>query len=124
MLGFFARHLSVAVGIMHGNDYPTWLNDKIYSAWGQDFYKTFDKTFSEVTGIPLTSFPKVSHYQSGRYFSKSYENKNGFFDQYFDLAPCFHGHSLTKSGLACPERLKRKIIFDEIRCGKNLKAPL
>jgi hypothetical protein len=101
--------LDVAVGTMHGNDFPSWLNEEIYSSWGADFYREFDREFSRLTGIPLAELKAVSHSQSHRYFSKDYTMRSASAKKYLGLMDCFFGLTKTRAGVDCPDYLVRKV---------------
>jgi len=107
--------LHVGVGTMHGNEYPSWLDDEIYRHWGEDFFKTFDQTFSDLTGIPQKELSSLRHTQSDRYFFKDYPYKSESWKKYFRLARCFQGFSVAMDGSPCPKKLTSKIRSSVVR---------
>ncbi len=64
-------NLHVSIGILHGNTFPTWMNDTQYNVWGNDFYGAFEDEYSSETGIPKKQLAEELS-RSGRYFSKDY----------------------------------------------------
>lgn len=64
--------LSMAVGVLHGNEFPSWMSEAEYMRWGNQFYEEFEKTFSSMTGIPKSEL-NDQMWVSGRYFSKTYQ---------------------------------------------------
>jgi hypothetical protein len=92
--------VGMAVGTLHGNTPPTWINafpkqqianrflhilppgtvpklisenksQQDYDTWGADFFTEFEKEFARQTGIELTF--AGTHRKSGMYFMKSYD---------------------------------------------------
>lgn len=104
------EELNVAVGLLHGNDYPSWLNEAQYKEWSTHFYAEFEKTYSELTGIPISELRRVGDpWQSGRYFTKTYPTHSQSFRNYLNLAPCFQGHLLDLNKNLCPKKLLAKM---------------
>ena len=101
--------LDVAIGPMHGNDFPSWLDEETYSRWGADFYKEFDAEFSKLTGIPLENLRAVNHGQSHRYFNKYYDMRTPAAKKYLSHMDCFFGMTKTRAGIDCPEHLVKKV---------------
>lgn len=101
--------LNAAVGIMHGNEYPSWLNDKTYKKWGSDFYAAYEAEFSKLTGISTAELKKTELTQSGRYFGKYYDVGSAAWKKYLKLADCYFGFIKTRAGLDCPEHLRSKV---------------
>jgi hypothetical protein len=73
------KSLPVAVGILHGNKAPSWMdvaNDtksvNSYDQWGRDFYKSFADEFEKQTGIR----PQLS----GQVRSGNYQLNNLYFN--------------------------------------------
>lgn len=65
----------VAVGIMHGNEPPSWLDMKgkgpnSYNSWGADFFTEYSKAFEEKTNFNL-NWASKNMYRSGAYFNNS-----------------------------------------------------
>jgi hypothetical protein len=53
-----SRYVPVAIGLLHGNSAPSWLSLSTYGAWGQDFFKEFNLTVSQLTNIPVEQLIK------------------------------------------------------------------
>ncbi|MBC7691079.1 MAG: hypothetical protein H7222_04870 [Methylotenera sp.] len=100
----------VAVGILHGNEDPKWITDAIYTQWGHDFFAEYEKTFSALTGVPLSELNRSTMTQNGKYVSKGYNGHSLGFQRYLSIAECFHGKKVTRTGIPCPEHLLRKIV--------------
>ncbi len=62
--------VSASVGIMHGNQLPSWLTEEQYSAWAKDYFRVYDEEFSRLTGIPTADLAG-SYIQNGRYFLRN-----------------------------------------------------
>lgn len=108
--------LKVWVGVMHGNVYPSWLDDTKYKQWGEDFYVAYEKEFSALSGVDISAMKNISLGQSGRYFKKSYDFNTPSWKKYIDMADCFFGRLVTRAGVACPDNLAVKFC-------KNLFQP-
>lgn len=85
--------MSVAVGILHGNEAPAWIdtmfNSKIansYNNWGSDFFKEFEAEFQRQTGVDISANNKTKEYRSGYYISKSYSLNNDEGKKFLDLS--------------------------------------
>jgi len=66
--------LQISIGLLHGNTPPSWLPLSKYNQWGKDFYATFEREFSRITGISAETMNRVflSVPQTHSYFNKSY----------------------------------------------------
>lgn len=63
--------VQASIGVLHGNEFPSWMDAGIYRKWGQDFYRAWEAEFSAQTGIPASELSaRLS--QENRYFSKQY----------------------------------------------------
>jgi hypothetical protein len=116
-------YLHSAVGIMHGNHYPSWMNDAAYIDWGRDFYETYDQEFSKITGIPLETLQRTQINLKGRYFSKDYSLRGRAWKEYLRRAPCFHGMTMGAGGLECPDFIKSKWLpkTSQAHCSTQLR---
>jgi hypothetical protein len=63
--------LRASAGLLHGNQYPDWLDSEKYTKWGEDFFVEFNQQLSKTTGIPLESLPNKPWW-SGRYVMQDY----------------------------------------------------
>jgi len=74
--------IPMAIGVLHGNDMPSWMNEQKYRQWGIDFFKEYEAELSKQTGVPLAELKSDLH-QSGRYFSKEYGVKSAAWTKHF-----------------------------------------
>jgi hypothetical protein len=65
------KQIHMAIGVLHGNDMPSWLTEQEYMQWGRDFFEEYETEMSKITGVPRSKL-KDQMYVSGRYFSKNY----------------------------------------------------
>ncbi|WP_413576099.1 hypothetical protein ACLVWU_17075 [Bdellovibrio sp. HCB290] len=74
---------SVSVGILHGNEPPSWMTIEQYNDWGKDFFAEFQKEFKLQTGIELVNKNPVI--VNGRYRTKIFKltTENGM--KFLDL---------------------------------------
>jgi len=77
-----AGDMDVAIGILHGNRFPDWMNDAEYKHWGNDFFAAFESEYSKDTGVPRSELqqPMV---QNGLYFAKDYSDKGPGWKTFF-----------------------------------------
>lgn len=116
--------LSSAVGLLHGNQAPYWLDEEKYLKYGQDFYDTYEKKLSEMTNVPVSELRQTkmtSSYQFS-YVSKSYPTKSEAWVNYLKYANCLSGEKKTLAGVDCPEFFLKK--QKKIDCAGNLGAIL
>jgi hypothetical protein len=73
--------IPMAIGVLHGNEFPSWMSEEEYMKWGREFFEEYEQELARLTGVPRAEL-KEQLYVSGRYFSKSYSVKtpawNGF----------------------------------------------
>jgi len=74
--------IHMAIGVLHGNDMPSWMDEQKYRQWGVDFFKVYEEELAKFTGVPRAEL-KDQLVQSGRYFSKSYEVRSAAWAQHF-----------------------------------------
>ncbi|MCO5143252.1 MAG: hypothetical protein M9962_09210 [Oligoflexia bacterium] len=96
--------ISAYVGIMHGNQMPSWLSETRYTEWGNVFYEEYAKEFEKVSGIKAETIRNMGHYQSGRYFAMEVNLQSAEMQDYLkklsDAARTSGGSALTKCGSA------------------------
>ncbi|MEK2689132.1 hypothetical protein [Bdellovibrio sp. GT3] len=63
-------YASVSVGILHGNEPPTWMSIETYNQWGKDFFAEFEREIKIQTGTALVNKGGVG--VSGMYRGKTY----------------------------------------------------
>lgn len=86
------KRISVAVGILHGNQAPSWMDvthdtkaANSYDQWGRDFFNEFDKEFKRQTGIELTgNSPAPS--RNGMYIMRSYRMDDANAKKFLELS--------------------------------------
>lgn len=61
----------VAIGLLHGNINPSWIDGEIYTRYAYDFFNEFEREFKRVTGIDLGTTRTPMSLQA-LYFSKRY----------------------------------------------------
>lgn len=71
--------LRVSVGILHGNEEPSWLNvadvsgtNKSYRKWGSDFHSEFLNEFERQTGIRMQTSQVTASVDSPKYIGRTY----------------------------------------------------
>jgi hypothetical protein len=109
----YDNKIRAAVGILHGNSFPSWLSDEQYSQWGDDFYKEFDQELMRQTGVAREDIP-TNWDRQGLYFSKSVETDSKAWNSYIEktanrVAP--RPPSLLKAGFLHCEKAYQQI-FD------------
>jgi hypothetical protein len=81
----FASTIKAKVGILHGNTVPSWLTDKQYVQWGDDFYKEYDKELTKITGTSISELPKKwerQFFPQNMYFNKEIETDSDGWKKY------------------------------------------
>lgn len=75
-----STYTPMAVGILHGNTPPTWLDAKTnyfskksYDQWGREFFTEFEKEFTKQTGVKLTPYNDTGVRRNGNYFQNPYK---------------------------------------------------
>ncbi len=117
--GNIARgEIPMAVGVLHGNDFPSWMNDTEYRQWGKDFFEEYEKELSKLTGVPRDQMGGEV-YLSGRYFSKSYSVGSPEWKSYFKrLGP----GSIEDVAPATASTKLAQAVLDAIASGDTAKA--
>jgi len=93
-----SRSIPMAVGVLHGNQDPSWMSSLIYKEWGQKFFREFNKTFAEISGIKATDIP-FSVSQDGKYFSEPISTESMAFRKF--LANIHDTMAYKVSPLSC-----------------------
>ena len=114
------REIQATVGIMHGNSNPSWLSPEQYSQWGNDYYKEYDKVFSELTGIPEVELRKFKAMPSGLYFRRSIKLSENLWTKYLNATPCLKGEKTMLDGTSCIEALLSRIKMLPSSCTANI----
>lgn len=97
-----------AVGLLHGNRAPSWLSPEDYKSYSDEFYKVYEKRFSDLTGISESTLQstRMSH-NTYSYSSKSYPVNNDEWKRLFKYSNCMSGEKTTLSGEECLEIFKK-----------------
>ena len=113
--------MHTGIGFLHGNESDSWLRGLEYKEYGWNFYRTFEKRFSEITGIPTQELVKTdSKDVLYSYTKKIYPTKSEAWKRYAHFANCMNGETKTLTGEKCPELfLKNQIKLD---CFKGMNA--
>ena len=116
-----AGQINTGVGFLHGNEGDSWLRGLEYKEYGWNFYKAFEKRFSEISGIPMAELSKVdSKDVLYSYSRKIYPTKSEAWQKFAHYANCMNGEAKTLSGEKCPDVLLKKQI--KIDCLKAATA--
>ena len=104
-----SKKLSLAVGILHGNQPPDWMTSEIYDQWSKSFFKVFENDFSNITGIDISALQSSRFnmdYMYG-YYGKNYSANNEAWLKWIEYANCLSGESKTLKGKKCLEMFTR-----------------
>lgn len=94
-----------AIGLLHGNSPPRWLTALEYKEYGWNFYRIFEKRFSEISGIPLEELSKTDSKELlFSYIRKTYPTTSDAWKRFFKYAQCLNGEIKTSMGEICPEK--------------------
>lgn len=69
------NRIAAGFGPLHGNHFPSWVNEKIYEQWKEVFFQSFETEFSKVSGLSVNQFKSSVGRRSGNYFLNSYSVK-------------------------------------------------
>jgi hypothetical protein len=94
-----AGKLRVSIGILHGNSFPSWIDDVQYNVWGGDFYAAFEDEYSRDTGISKKQLSQELE-RSGRYFRKVYPDNTSGWKRFL--------RSLTAGTSVCDSQLTKE----------------
>lgn len=78
-----SRYLRASVGIMHGNKFPTWLNETQYENWGKEFFQEYKKEFSRLSGVPEEKL-RAPITRKHKYFKSKFKLQGTHWDNFFD----------------------------------------
>lgn len=114
------------VGIMHGNDFASWISEKQYREWGQDFVSTYREEFASLLGMKVEDLGLANSQYMGRYLMHKLELPDEAWQNYLKLTRCFQGYATLADGSPCPSQLKNRIIMKSVgapdRCSGLLKS--
>lgn len=98
------NRISSAVGLLHGNKPPSWLNAAEYEKYAKNFYNTFEKKFSELSNVSIADLKETSlNVSSFSYAGKVYKTTSESWKKFLIFANCMNGEKKTITGLKCPE---------------------
>ncbi len=99
-----------AVGLLHGNAHPDWINSNTYKQWGEDFYKEYERLFSEISGVPESELKAVGMGSNGSfsYHYKHYQTNSAAWLRYIEYANCLSGRTKTVAQKECLELFKAR----------------
>jgi hypothetical protein len=94
--------MPIGIGLLHGNEPPSWMTVLEYKEFGWTFYRTFEKRLSELTKIPMKELIKVdSKEMLYSYTKKTYPTNTPGWQQFTSSAKCVEGK--------CPEVAIKKL---------------
>ncbi len=110
------KNLEVRFGAFKGSGAPAWMSPDDMRRAKDLFFREFEKTYSKITGIPVSVLQQLSTESNGdikqSYRTKTYKvmgmfnrYKSPYWKSYFDITPCFQGEEMTRSGKSCKEVL-------------------
>ena len=112
-----------AIGLLHGNEAPSWMSHKDYSNYAKDFYLTFEKKFSELTNIPVSELARTQlDLKMYSYGVKMYPTTSGAWKNFLQYANCMNGETKTLKGFDCPEFIRKR--HKTVDCFGNVNAIL
>lgn len=112
-----------AVGLLHGNQPPEWLNAEEYEKYGKNFYSAFEQKFSEMSNIPVEELRQTPMFVNNfSYVGKTYPTTSASWKKYLQFANCLSGETKTLTGVDCPEFFLKK--QKKVDCAGNLGAIL
>lgn len=107
------HHMMMAVGILHGNNPPDWIDAAEYRRYSQEFFEAYDKKFSEATGVPLETLKATSiggNPASFSYMHKNYATKGKAWDSWRNNATCLGGSWVDATGKPCPQNIRKRLL--------------
>lgn len=105
---------TTAIGFLHGNERPSWLAGMDYKEYGWNFYRVFEKKFSELTNIPTSELMKTDSQELTKsYIKKAYPTTSNAWKNHIQYANCMNGEAKTLTGQKCPDYiLKNQLKVD------------
>lgn len=113
--------INTGLGLLHGNTPPKWLTALEYKEYHWEFYRTFEKHFSEITGIPTSELIKgESKDILFSYTRKAYNTTTPGWKNFLQFALCMNGEEKTLKGEKCPEFFLKK--QQKVNCLQGVNA--
>lgn len=102
------------IGLLHGNDPPTWMTIEDYKKWSRDFFQQFEQKFSELSRIPIEDLKetRASHSDDFSYSSKVYQTSSDRWKRFLIYANCFSGNLTTLDQKECLKHFLQKHKFN------------
>ncbi len=102
--------ITTGIGLLHGNNPPSWMTGTEYKEYQWGFYKTFESRFAEITGIPYNELLKTdSRERVWSYAQKTYKADSPSWKKFIQYANCLNGELKTLTGENCPELFLKKV---------------
>ncbi len=76
--------VSVAYKLLHGTKYPPWMERKDYRDWAEAFFRAWEGTYSQRTGVPLADLQKTMMTDQIVVFSKYYMTSSPGWKKFFE----------------------------------------
>lgn len=116
------KSFTTGIGLLHGNEKPTWVSGMEYKEMQWQFYRTFEKKFSELTNIPANELMKTDSKEAIYSFSrKTYPTTSAAWQKFAAFANCMNGEAKSLSGEKCPEYIiKRQVKIDCVRSATSI----
>ncbi|MEY3903776.1 MAG: hypothetical protein RL189_3082 [Pseudomonadota bacterium] len=94
--------LSIAVGLLHGNVPPTWVNQEQYkNTWGVSFFESFEKEYTALTGFDVSQIASPMSANPFSYVGKYYTVDSGWKTAMGTFAACVNTGKPDKG--SCPQ---------------------
>lgn len=101
-----SEQINTSIGFLHGNEGKSWLRGLEYKEYGWNFYRYFEKKFSELSGIPTQELIKTDSKEVlYSYTRKIYPTKSEAWKRFSNYANCMNGEAKTLTGEKCPEAI-------------------
>lgn len=95
--------LHVSIGLLHGNNPPSWINNYQYKELNETFFKTYEKELSTILHLKTTISSVYTWKENFSYYSKKYEHNANLKTHFTDWADCLSGAFISKkTGKICP----------------------
>lgn len=113
--------INTGIGLLKGNTPPKWMSGLEYKEFGWNFYRTFEKRFSELSGIPQTELTKTDSKEIVFDYSKKvYPTTSEAWKKFTRFAACMNGEAQALSGEKCLELYEKRHV--KIDCMKAATA--
>lgn len=115
--------ITTGVGLLHGNNPPSWMNGMDYKEFQWGFYRNFEKHFAEITGVPSNDLLRTESKEIlWSYARKTYATTSPQWKKFIQYANCLNGERKTLAGENCPELYLKRL--KKIDCTKAVNAIL